>query len=67
MAELVEAAEKHLEWIEKERAGPDYGELTRDTHPDGERIWSAWWCEQLDLCADTERLCREALAKARAQ
>jgi hypothetical protein len=65
--ELYEAAAKHLEWIEKEHAGPDYGGLTRDTHPDGERIWRRWWDEQLDLCADTERLCREGLAKARGE
>lgn len=65
--ELYEAAAKHLEWIEKEHRGPQYGELTRDTHPLGEEIWLQWWQEQLDLCADTERLCRAALAKARGE
>jgi hypothetical protein len=63
--ELYEAAIKHLEWVEKEHAGPDYAGLTRDTHPDGESIWRKWWNEQLDLCADTERLCLTATAKAR--
>jgi hypothetical protein len=63
--ELFDAAAKHLEWIEKEHAGPQYGDLTRDTHPLGEAIWQQWWNEQLDLCAETERLCRAALAKAR--
>jgi hypothetical protein len=65
--ELYEAAAKHLEWIEKEHSGPDYGGLTRDTHPDGEHIWRRWWNEQLDLCADTERLCRAALTKTRGE
>ena len=59
---LRRAAEKHLEWIEKEHAGPQYGKLTRDTHPLGEAIWRQWWDEQYDLCADTELLCRVALA-----
>jgi hypothetical protein len=36
--ELYEAAAKHLEWIEKEHAGPQFGALTRDTHPLGEAI-----------------------------
>ena len=61
------AAAMQLEWFEKERAGPQYGSLTRDTHPLGEQIWCQWWNEQLDLCADTETLCRAALAKARGE
>lgn len=65
--DLAEAAAKHLEWIDKERAGPDYGGLTRDTHPAGAAIWSRWWSEQLDLCAETEALARAALAKARGE
>jgi hypothetical protein len=65
--ELFEAAAKHLEWIEKEHAGPQYGDLTRDTHPLGEAIWQQWWNEQLELCAATEGLCRAALTKARGQ
>jgi hypothetical protein len=58
------AAAKHLEWIEKEHAGPNYYGLTRDTHPEGETIWRRWWEEQLALCAETERLCRETVARA---
>lgn len=30
---LLRAALKHIEWIDKENAGPNYGGLTRDTHP----------------------------------
>lgn len=62
--ELVEAAAKHLEWIDKERKGPVYpGGMSRDSEG-GEAIWRKWWGEQLELCADTEALCRAALAKA---
>jgi hypothetical protein len=61
---LFEAAVKHIEWIEKERRGPDYFGLTRDSHPDGEGIWRKWWDEQIQLCDDTEVLCRAAIAKA---
>lgn len=62
---LEAAAAKHLEWIDKESAGPQYGKLTRDTHPLGEAIWCQWWQEQLDLCGETERLCRAGLAELR--
>jgi len=60
----VYAAAKHLEWIEKEGSGPNYYGLTRDTHPEGESIWNRWWNEQLELCAATESLCRQVVAKA---
>ena len=58
----LRAAIKHIEWIDKESAGPNYQGLTRDTHPNGEAIWRQWWDEQLELCAETERLCRAAIA-----
>ena len=61
---LFEAAVKHIEWIEKERRGPDYFGLTRDTHPEGEAVWRRWWDEQISLCDATETLCRAAIAKA---
>lgn len=59
---LLLAARWHLAWIEAEKAGPDYGSQTRDTHPDGERIWSEWWEGQLRLCERTEAACRKAIA-----
>lgn len=58
---LVEAARKHLEWIDKERAGPNWNGHHRDT-PGGKAIWRQWWDEQLQLCEDTEALCRAALS-----
>jgi hypothetical protein len=62
--ELLEAAHKHVEWIEEERNGPNYSGLTRDTHPNGEAIWRDWWDSQLELCAETEALARAAINKA---
>jgi hypothetical protein len=49
-------------WFEDERKGPDYGSLTRDTHPDGERIWSQWWDRQQRLCGSSEAAARRALS-----
>lgn len=48
-------------WADSEHAGPDYGGQTRDTHPDGERIWKAWWNNQLDLCDRANRATDAAL------
>ena len=62
--DLHEAVAKQVEWFEKERAGPDYGGLCRDTHPEGETIWSRWWNEQLDLCSATQELSRAALSRS---
>src|SRR6185312_3569667 len=40
----------HKAWADNEDRGPDYGGQTRDTHPDGERIWRTWFDTNLDLC-----------------
>lgn len=58
----VYAAASHVAWIDSERTGPDYGSLTRDTHPDGEAIWGRWWSGQLAQCDMTEKLARHVLA-----
>lgn len=47
---MLEALRLHKAWADSEHAGPDYGEQRRDTHPDGEAIWSRWWNYQLDIC-----------------
>lgn len=60
----MEAAKVHLRWINSDRAGPDYGGLKRDTHPNGEAIWRQWWELQMELCSETEWLCRAALRAA---
>jgi hypothetical protein len=51
MDEMTQALRLHQAWSDSESAGPDYGGQSRDTHPDGERIWRDWWDNQLDLCA----------------
>jgi hypothetical protein len=62
--DLLEALRFHKAWADSERAGPDYGGQTRDTHPDGERIWRAWWDNQLDLCGRANTATDAAIAKA---
>ena len=52
-----------LAWLEGEQSGPDYGSQTRDTHPEGEKIWEEWWNRQLRLCDEAEQLARAALSK----
>lgn len=65
--DLGEACGYIVAWLESEDKGPDYGELTRDTHPEGERIWREWWNEQLELCDKALTFSRAALAKARGE
>lgn len=66
LREAGEALRTHIGWIDSERTGPDYGPLTRDTHPRGEEIWGAWWQGQLDQCSLTEARTRAVLAKLEA-
>lgn len=61
IARLTEALRLHQAWSDSEDAGPDYGAQTRDTHPDGERIWRQWWDGNLDLCARAQEATRTAL------
>lgn len=62
--ELLAALRLHQAWADSERAGPDYGGQTRDTHPDGEAIWRRWWDGNLDLCARANEATSAAIAKA---
>lgn len=63
-AEMLEALRLHKAWSDSENSGPDYGGQTRDTHPDGERIWRAWWNNNLDLCDRAQKATEAALSKA---
>lgn len=65
--ELYEALALYKAWADSECAGPDYGGQTRDTHPDGQKIWQAWWDNQLDLCDRASRATDAALLKARGE
>ena len=60
---LVKALRLHKAWSDGEKTGPDYGCQTRDTHPDGEKIWRIWWDNQLSLCDRAVSATDEALAR----
>ncbi len=62
--EMLEALRLHKAWSDSENSGPDYGGQTRDTHPDGERIWRVWWNNNLDLCDRAQKATDAALSKA---
>jgi len=57
----TDAARALLAWDDSEKAGPDYGSMTRDTHPDGEAIWQCWWSDQQRLCERAFDMAREAV------
>jgi len=63
-ADMLAALRLHKAWKDSEATGPDYGGQSRNTHPDGEKIWRAWWNNQLDLCARAEKATDLAIAKA---
>ncbi|HRK67164.1 MAG TPA: hypothetical protein PKY73_06385 [Hyphomonas sp.] len=58
----IQALRLHQAWSDSEDAGPDYGDQSRDTHPDGERIWRQWWEGNLSLCARAQDETRNALS-----
>ena len=62
--DLLAALRLHQAWSDSEDAGPDYGDQTRATHPDGERIWRQWWDGNLSLCERAQDATRAAIAKA---
>ena len=60
---MAEALRLHKAWSQSEDAGPSYGKgFTRDTHPNGERIWRCWWEGNLDLCDRAQKATDAALA-----
>jgi len=62
--DLLAAVVSFVAWFDAENASPSYGTLTRDTHPEGERIWREWWDRNLRLCARAHDLGRAAIVKA---
>jgi hypothetical protein len=62
--DMLEALRLHQAWADSERTGPDYGEQTRDTHPNGEEIWRIWWRGNLDLCDRANSATLAVIAKA---
>ncbi|GGE36537.1 hypothetical protein GCM10007276_12540 [Agaricicola taiwanensis] len=61
--DMAKALALHKAWADNERDGPNYGGLTRDSHPDGERIWRQWWDGNLDLCDRANRATDAALTR----
>jgi len=62
---LVEALRFHQLWEKREKEGPLYPfGVTRDT-PEGEKIWRAWWNDQLRLCELSHVLTDSALTRFR--
>jgi hypothetical protein len=63
VVDMLEALRLHQAWSDSENAGPNYGDKSRDTHPDGEKIWRAWFDGNIDLCARATEATRAAIAK----
>ena len=57
---LLKATRAFVAWLETEDRGPDYGSLSRDTHPQGEQIWREWWERNQTLCDEALELGRAA-------
>lgn len=62
--EMLEALILHKKFADHDDAGPNYGGLNRDTHPEGEKIWSEWWSEGISLCGRAMKATDAAIAKA---
>lgn len=58
------AVRAFVAWLDAEDGAPDYGSLTRDTHPEGERIWHEWYERNLRLCKNAQELGRAVIARA---
>ena len=67
LAEATAALRLHKAWADAEKGSPNYGCQTRDTHPDGERIWRLWFDNNLDLCSRAEDATDAFLAKLKEQ
>jgi hypothetical protein len=62
--EMLAACRAFVAWLDAEDTLPSYGSLTRDTHPEGERIFMEWWQRNLRLCKEAQAAGRAAIAKA---
>ena len=64
--DLLAACSAFVEWLDSDVKGPVYPDgLARDTHPNGEAIWSEWWALQHELCGRAVDEARAAIAKAK--
>ena len=62
--DLLAACRAMIAWDDAEKAGPDYGSQTRETHPSGEAIWRTWWDSQHELCRQAFDGARAAITRA---
>lgn len=49
-----DAVRAFVAWLDAEDERPDYGTQTRETHPEGERIWRERWERNLRLCGEAQ-------------
>lgn len=61
IAALQAAVQTFVLWLDREDARPNYGGLTRDTHPEGNRIWREWYYGNMDLCSEAQARGRAVL------
>lgn len=62
---MAEALETHQLWEKREKEGPLYPWGMKRDDPGGEKIWSAWWNDQLSLCSKAWELTDAALSAFR--
>lgn len=60
VAEMIEAMRTFVAWLDREEAGSGVGHL-RDSSPEAEAQWRAWYEENLRLCALARTQGRAAL------
>ena len=63
-AEALEACRAMAAWSAAEKAGPNYGEHNRHTHPNGGDIRRLWWLDQVQLFERAVKKAHAAIAKA---
>ncbi len=49
-----DAVRAFVAWLDAEDGSADYGTQTRETHPEGERIWRERWERNLRLCGEAQ-------------
>lgn len=62
--QMLAAVRAFVAWLDAEDSMPNYGTQSRDTHPEGERIWREWYDRNLRLCDEAQRLGHAAIAAA---
>lgn len=61
--DAITACRYIVAWLESDDIGPNYGSLTRDTHPEGEKIWREWWERNIALCDKALEMAQAVVSK----